>query len=143
MKVSSSVSFKVWFVSGSPLASFFHVLCCMHCNPILAFLTSARLVEIDWDATGVERFPLKSERSKFIFILLTRGVMRKRSERTKATEGGHDEICPVYRGKFTDRGMFFDFAERARHRFFEKGDDYTESQYWTNRTECRIIVVVR
>lgn len=57
----------------------------MRCNLILAFLTIARLAEVDWDATGIEWFPFEYERSKFISILPVSRVTRKGVDEKEAT----------------------------------------------------------
>lgn len=53
-------------------------------------------------------------------------VRPKRANETEVSKGGHDEIHPVCREEFTDRGKSRDFAELARHLFIEKTGDYTD-----------------
>lgn len=93
----------------------FHSLNRIHCDPKVALLAIARFPEVDWEATGVERFPFHYSQSKFVFIPPVAGVTRRRADRTEVTEGDHDEIRPVYREKFGYRGMSYEFAERAWH----------------------------
>lgn len=69
---------------------------------------------------------LKYEQSTLGFIPPVPGKSRKRAGVTEITEGGHDAVVPVYHHEFADRGISHDFAERARHLYLEKGDDYTE-----------------
>lgn len=64
----------------------FRVLLSMHCNPILAFLTTAPIAEADRDVTGVEGFPIEFKQSMFIFIPLVAGVTRKRADGAEVTE---------------------------------------------------------
>lgn len=110
---------RQWF--GSDI---FCVLRRMCCNLILSLTAIARIAEADWDGTRMERIPFEHERAKFMIILRKSGMMSRRADGTKLTEGGHNEIRLVYREEFADRGMSRDFAERAWHRFFETADNY-------------------
>lgn len=103
----SQGTFRQWFATG-----FFRVLRGVHCNPTLASLAVARLAELDCDATGVEWFPFENERSQLIFILPAPGMTLKRADGTQVTDGGNDEIRPVYREKFADHRRSRDFSER-------------------------------
>lgn len=73
----------------------FRLLRRMHCNSILAILATARLAEIDWEATDVEWIPFDYEQSKFIFIRAVSGVTRTRADETEVAEGGHNKIRKI------------------------------------------------
>lgn len=49
-------------------------------------------------------------------------MTRKRADGSEITEGGHDEICQVYREEFADRSTSRNFAEQAWHMFLDKCD---------------------
>lgn len=66
----------------------------------------------------------------------------KRADVSKVSEGGHDEIRPVYREEFANRGMSHDFAERAWHLLLKKGEDYTEYPAWEEQERVRVIKIV-
>lgn len=61
-------------------------------------------------------------------------MVRKLADRTEVAEGVHDEIRPVYRGEFADRGTSRLFAERAWHLFFENGENFTKYSMLRNMT---------
>lgn len=46
-----------------------------------------------------------------MFVLLVSGATPKRANRSKGTESGHDEICPVYRYEFAGSSMLHDFFD--------------------------------
>lgn len=46
---------------------------------------------------------------------------------SEVIEGGPDEIRPVHREEFADRGILHDFAEWASYLFPGKGDDYMDN----------------
>lgn len=77
---------------------------------MLDLRANALLALVYWDGTSVERFRFKYGQSKFTFIPATLGVACKYANETEVTESGRDEILPIYREKFTDRGMFRDSA---------------------------------
>lgn len=110
-----------WFALG-----IFRVLRRKQCNSILALLAIPLLAEVDWDATYVEWFPIELKRTKFIFVPSAAEATRRRADETIVTDCGHDEIRPVTREEFADRGMSRDFADRAWNEFLEKSDIYTE-----------------
>lgn len=85
----------------------------MHSNPILTILEIACLVELSYDATGVEWFAFDYEQSKFILKPAVSGVTRNRADGTEVIEGGHKKIRPIYCEEFEDRGMSRIFDERA------------------------------
>lgn len=97
----------------------------MHCGPVLAFQSIARVVEVEWKATGVDWCPFQFSRSKFDFISPVADATRKRADGTDVTNGDHEEICPVFRKEFADRGMSYKLVERASNLFLEKKIDYT------------------
>lgn len=104
----------------------FRVLHRTNYNPILALLAIARLAEVDWDATAVEWFPFIYDQSKFIFMPPVPEMTRKCANGREVTKGGHDEVRPIYRDKFTDRCMYRFFSERDWLFCTEKGDGYTK-----------------
>lgn len=53
------------------------------------------------------------------------GVTRKTADGTEVTEGGHDEIRPIFQEEFADHGVTREIAERAWHWVLEKGADNT------------------
>lgn len=69
----------------------------MHCHPILALLTIARLAEANWDATGVVWFLFANDLSRLIFITPVPGLSCKRVDGTEVTEDGHDAARPISR----------------------------------------------
>lgn len=54
---------RQWFAMG-----IFHVLRSMYFNAIFALLVIAWVVEVGWDATGVEWFPFDYKRTKIFFF---------------------------------------------------------------------------
>lgn len=77
----------------------------MHCNPILAIAAISDLKNVDWDATGVERFPFDNEQSRFIFIPSVSGEERNGADGTKVTKVVHDEVCAIFLEESAERSM--------------------------------------
>lgn len=53
-------------------------------------------------------------------------MTRKCADGTGGTKGGHDEIRPVYREEFADRGLSCVSTDWAWNIFLDNGEDYTE-----------------
>lgn len=119
-QISKSIV-REWFAM-----SIFRVSCCMHCKQILSLAAISRQAEVDLDATGVQLFIFWHERLELNFLPLVPGATRERAVGTEVAEGAHDEIRPIHREKFADRGISCDFHERTLFFFLEKGHEYTE-----------------
>lgn len=104
----------------------FGVFYCICYNQISAFQAIAQIAELDGDATGGGWLAVEYKFLTIIFKSLVSALTRKRAYRTETTEGGHDEIRPVYPEDIADRHMSPSFHECDWQSYRKKDDDYME-----------------